>query len=180
LLEIAVASAVHPFDGQTVGTRFLEMLDASNVDLAEYLAFERQHHLDELLTPNILFLTPSLKLSDQRAIELYICEEQPFLLSWDWWVDPRGTAFIVLHEFRHFGQAEFRYHNEHNPLVYWPFIYPKWTFSLNESPRPSKKDARLLKRFQQRSDHRWQKKMIKQAKIQGTYKKPKILGTWID
>ena len=37
----------------------------------------------------------------------------------------------------------------------------------------------LLERVQQRSDRRWNKKMIKQAKIQGTYKKPKMPGSWI-
>jgi hypothetical protein len=181
LLEIAVISAAHPFDAQAIGTRFLEMLDASNVDLAEYLTFERQHHPEGLLAPEIrIFINRGLsfKVPDRRAIKLYICEEQPFLLSWDWWVDPKETAFIVLHEFRHFGQAEYSFYNEYDPRVYWPFIYPIWTFRLIRLP----KDVRtmLSKRFQQRFDRRWQKKMIKQAKIQGTYKKPKIPGTWID
>jgi hypothetical protein len=180
LLEVAVTSVEHPFDAQTIGTRFLEMLDSSNVDLAEYLTFERQHHLEGLLAPETPILTyhaPLFKWPDPRAIKLYISEEQPFLLSWDWWVDPKEPAFIVLHEFRHFGQAEYPFYDEYNPLVYWPFIYPKWTFGLNNWA--NKKHTTLLKRIQ-RSDHRWQKKMIKQAKIQGTYKKPKIPGTWID
>jgi hypothetical protein len=180
LLEVAIASMAHPFDAQTIGTRFLEMLNTSNVDLAEYLTFERQHHPEGLLAPKkLIFTDVSLfKGPDPRAIKLYIYEEQPFLLSWDWWVDPKETAFIVLHEFRHFGQAEDSICYEYNPLVYWPFIYSNWTFGLNEWA--SETDRTLLKRFQQRSDHRWQKKMIKQAKIQGTYKKPKMPGTWID
>jgi hypothetical protein len=181
LLEVVLISVAHPFDAQTIGTRLLEMLDASNVDLAEYLTFERQHHPEGLFVPFIgmfIYFTPLFKTPDPRTIELYIYEEQPFLISWDWWADPLGTAFIVLHEFRHFGQAECPSYNEYNPLVYWPFIYPKWTFGLDRWS--SKKYRPLLKRFQQRSDHRWQKKMIKEAKIQGTYKKPKIPGTWID
>jgi hypothetical protein len=181
LLEVAVTSAAHPFDAQTIGPRFLEMLDASNVDLAEYLTFERHHHLEGLLAPETPILTyhsPFLKWLDPRTIKLYISEEQPFLLSWDWWVDPKEPAFIVLHEFRHFGQAEYPLYDEYNPLVYWPFIYPKWTFGLNKWADEG--ETTLLKRLQQRSDHRWQKKIIKQAKIQGTYKRPKIPGTWID
>jgi hypothetical protein len=181
LLEVAVTSVAHPFDAQTIGTRVLEMLDASNVDLAEYLTFERQHHLEGLLAPEKLIFThhvPGFKLPDPRVIKLFIYEEQPFLLSWDWWVDPKEPAFIVLHEFRHFGQAEYSFYDEYNPLVYWPFIYPKWTLWLKVWI--TEEDTTLLKRFQQRSDHRWQKKIIKQAKIQGTYKKPKIPGTWID
>jgi len=181
LLEVAVTSVAHPFDAQTIGTRVLEMLDASNVDLAEYLTFERQHHLEGLLvpeTPIYIYNAPCFQIPDPRAIKLYIYEEQPFLLSWDWWVDPKEPAFIVLHEFRHFGQAEYSFYDEYNPLVYWPFIYPKWTLWLKVWI--TEEDTTLLKRFQQRSDHRWQKKMIKQAKIQGTYKKPKIPGTWID
>jgi hypothetical protein len=121
LLEVAVASVAHPFDAQTIGTRFLEMLDASNVDLAEYLTFERQHHLDGLLAPSILTFihyVPPLKVPDLRAIKLYIYEKQPFLLSWGWWVDPKELAFMVLHEFRHFGQAEYPRYDEYNPLVY--------------------------------------------------------------
>jgi hypothetical protein len=183
LLEIAVTSVAHPFDAQIVGTRFLEMLDAGNVDIAEYLIFERQHHLEGLLAPEAPFFTYHESLfrsPDSRAIKLHISEENPFLLSWDWWVDPTEPAFKVLHEFRHFGQTEpsYKYYDERNRLVYWPFIYPEWAFGLKGWP--DEEETTLLKHFQQRSDHRWQKKMIKQVKIQGTYKKPKMPGTWID
>jgi hypothetical protein len=184
LLEIAVTSVAHPFDAQTIGTRFLEMLDASNVDLTEYLTFERQHHPEGLLAPKIpIFIRqrPWREPPDPRAIKLYIHEDQPFLLSWDWWVDPKEKAFIVSHEFRHFGRAEHSLYGDYRlpgGLSYWPFIYPNWIFCLDQWANT--KDKALLKRFQQRSDHRWQKKMIKQAKAQGTYKKPQMPGTWID
>jgi hypothetical protein len=185
LLEVAVASVAHPFDAQTIGTRLLETLDATSVDLAEYLTFERQHHPEGLLAPDIEIFMPKVPYfvsSDPRAIKLCIHEEQPFLLSWDWWVDPKETTFTVLHEFRHFGQAEdFSYHDHRllpGGLLYWPFIYPEWMFGHNWWAK--REERKLLRRFQQRSDRRWQKKMIKQAKIQGTYRKPKMPGTWID
>jgi hypothetical protein len=184
LLTVAITSVAQPFDAQTIGTRLLEMLDASNVDLAEYLTFERQHHPEGLLAPEIqrfIRKEPWFVSSDPRAIKLCIHEEQPFLLSWDWWVDPKETAFTVLHEFRHFGQAGYFSYGQlwlAGGLIYWPFIYPKWMFGLNAWAK--EEEEALLKRFQQRSEYRWQKKMIKQAKIQGTYKKPKMPGTWID
>jgi hypothetical protein len=196
LLEVAVTSVAHPFDAQKIGTRFLEMLGASNVDLAEYLNFERQHHPKGLLLPEALISTYGtqwtspwnsdflwLNWPDPREAKLYIHEEQPFSLSWDWWVDPQATAFIVCHEFRHFGRAEHFVYGEDEQILsvesrFWPFIYPKWTIGPSYWAR--EEDKELLKRVEQRSDRRWQKKMIKEAKIQGAYKKPKMPGTWID
>jgi hypothetical protein len=95
-------------------------------------------------------------------------------------VDPKEEAFTVLQEFRHFGRAEFI--NNGQPKAaewsyYWPFFYPNWTRGL--IAYPFTEEEALLKRSQQRSDHRWEKKMIKQAKIQGTYNKPKMPGSWI-
>ena len=183
LLEVAVTSVAHAFDAQITCTRFLEMLDASNVDLAEYLTFELQHHLEGLLAPEKpIFIKHELlwdESPDPRTIKLDIYEEKPFSLSWDWWLDPKETAFIVCHEFRHFGRAEhFLYSESGYPegLFHWPFIYPDWAIDLNRLIN----EEGIPKRFQQRFDHRWQKKKIKQAKIQGTYKKPKMPGTWID
>jgi hypothetical protein len=194
LLVAVVTSVAHPFDSQTIGTRFLEMLDAINVDLAEYLTFERQHHPEGLLFPETPIYkrwapsqsctsSPLFDWPDPQAIKLYIHEEQPFSLSWDWWVDPQETAFIVCHEFRHFGRAEHFVYGEDEYMLpveirYWPFIYPEWTLGFHEWA--TEEDYELLRRFQQRFDRRWQKKMIKEAKIQGTYKKPKMPGTWID
>ena len=192
LLEVAVTSVAHPFDAQTIGTRFLEMLDASNVDLAEYLTFERQNHPEGLLFPEAQVFTSGtpwdsngqwFDLPDPREVKLYIHEEQPFSLSWDWWVDPQETAFIVCHEFRHFGRAEHFVFGEDEYMLpaelrFWPFIYPKWTLALYGWGWGVYKEP--FRRVQQRSDRRWQKKMIKEAKIQGTYKKPKMPGTWID
>jgi len=181
LLEVAVTSVAHAFDAQIIGTRFLKMLDASNVDLAEYLTFELQHHLEGLLAPEKrFFIKHGLwdESPDPRTIKLDMYEEKPFSLSWDWWLDPKETAFIVCHEFRHFGRAEhFLYSESGYPggLFYWPFIYPDWTIGLRWIHEEG-----IPKRLQQRFDHRWQKKKIKQAKIQGTYKKPKMPGTWID
>jgi hypothetical protein len=176
LLEVVVTSVAHPFDAQKIGARLLEVFDASNLDLAEYLNFEYQNHFDGLLAPEM----PFLEFPDPRVIKLEICEEQPFSLSWDWWVDPTETAFMVSHEFRHFGRAEYLLHGEHElhrGVSYWPFIYPDWALELEEWSEEYKP---LSKRAQQRSYHHWQKKMIKKAKIQGTYKKPKMPGTWID
>ncbi|PMD32668.1 hypothetical protein L207DRAFT_177344 [Hyaloscypha variabilis F] len=184
LLEVAVTSVAHAFDAQIIGTRFLEMLDASNVDLAEYLTFELQHHLEGLLAPKVgicIQQRPWYQSPDPRTIKLDIHEEKLFSLSWDWWLDPKEMGFIVCHEFRHFGRAEhFLYSDsrDHEGLFHWPFIYPDWAIDLNR--QTNWKGMVLPTYLQQRYDHRWQKKKIKEAKIQGTYKKPKMPGTWID
>lgn len=181
LLAATIPSAVHPFDSQIIGTRLLEMLEASNVNVAEYLALERQYHPEGLATPP-RFYGRWPYYSDPRTVKLDINEEHPFSLSWDWWVDPKEPAFTVLQEFRHFGRAEI-IDGEPEPAewsYYWPYIYPDWTRGLNFLSDDEEKA--VLKRFQQRSDHRWKKKMINQAKMEGTYTKPKMPkmpGTWI-
>jgi hypothetical protein len=91
LLTVVIPSAFHPFDSQILGKRFLEMLAASNVDIAEYLAFERQHHPKGLANPHNYYGRWPYDC-DPRAVKLDINEEQPFSLSWDWWVDPKEEA----------------------------------------------------------------------------------------
>jgi hypothetical protein len=59
LLAATIALAAHPFDSQILGKRLLEMLEASNVDVAEYLAFERQNYPEGLL--RLLDLTDGTK-----------------------------------------------------------------------------------------------------------------------
>jgi hypothetical protein len=182
LLAATIASTAHPFDSQIVGTRLLEMLAASNVDVAEYLAFERQHHPGGLMTTYGSYRRYEgwPYDSDPRAVKLDINEEHPFSLSWGWWVDPKEEAFIVLQEFRDFGRAEYLLGGEPEPAgwsSYWPFFYPDWTRGL--SIWSDEEEKAFLKRIQQRSHRRWKKKMIKEAKMQGTYKKPKMPGTWI-
>jgi hypothetical protein len=182
ILTAAIALTSHPLDSQIVGKRLLEMLGASNVDVAEYLAFERQHHPEGLTTPPS-FYSSWLIIPDPRAVKLYINEEQPFSLSWDWWVDSKEPGFTVLQEFRQFGQAERIFYGQLPHTwrtgwsAHWPYIYPDWTCGLSFWPYYDEKA--LLERVKQRSDRRWEKKMIKQAKIQGTYKKTKMPGTWI-
>jgi hypothetical protein len=178
LIEAALILGENVFDAQIIGSRLLEMLDASHVDLAEYLAAERQHHLEGSLAPDIAMLKRKAE-----AIELRICEQQPFSLSWDWWVDPKGLAFEALHEFRHFGLGQHDlWGNYWRPeeMMNWPFIYPGRTAPIQKLPgRYVGKAEAVLQHFQQRSDHRWRKKMIKQARINGTYKKSKMPGAWI-
>jgi len=180
LLLAAIGSTNHPLDSHILGKRLLEMLAASNVDVAEYLAFERQHHPKGLTNPHGLYgMWPYF--CDPRAVKLDINEEQPFSLSWDWWLDPKEEAFTVVQEFRHFGRAESFVGGQPERAAwsfYWPYIYPNWTWGLKDWA--NRKERALLERFQQRSDCRWNKKMIKQAKMQGTYKKPKMPGTWIN
>ncbi len=131
------------------------MLAACNVDVAEYLALERQHHPEGLATPNGCYRICPYN-PHPRAVKLYIKEEQPFSLFWDSWVDPNEPAFTVLQEFRNFGKAEIIIFGDPKPVgwsVNWPFFDPDWTRGLNFWSYDEEKA--LLERFKQRSDRRW-------------------------
>jgi hypothetical protein len=177
----------HPFDAGTIGNRLLQMLEAANVDIAEYFACERLHHdefLDAIITPFDYLYGYGFRHIDRRALKVRISKEGSYLMSWDWWIDPKEPAFLVSHEFRHFGEAEnFRWNENRLPgwSFFWPFFYPHLT-SCDEDYYcwGSKKIEESLKCLQTRYDRRWQKKMIKEAKINGTDGMPKIPGTWIE
>ncbi|CZR58008.1 uncharacterized protein PAC_07898 [Phialocephala subalpina] len=176
------AEMIDPFDSEVIGARLLDMLRAARVDLAEYLAIERRDHLEELQGSEI----PFLKAVDLRRRVLNISHEEPFSLSWDWWIDPEGNAFEVLHEFKHFEPDEHDIRmdyvcreEQHN----WPYIYPRWVHRLEmlEGGWPTQeRETAFAKLFKRRFERRWQNKMTKLAKMQGTYKKPRMPGTWID
>lgn len=180
LIEIAVNSTVHPSESQAVGVRLLDMLRASNVDLVGFLKAERRSHLEGSWLPNV----PFVKTIDAGKRRLHISDTEPFSLSWDWWIDREGHAFEALNEFRHFEQFthSFSYDYYRGPLSNWPYIYPTWHFFFmcSQHLHPNKYDKGVASLFQRRFERRWKKKITKQAKINGTWRKPKMPGTWID
>ncbi|KAE8452504.1 hypothetical protein EG329_000407 [Mollisiaceae sp. DMI_Dod_QoI] len=182
LIEIAWFFIHHPFDSSTIGMRLLETLDAGNVELGEYLRVERQYYYRAKWLPGL----PFVELVTPRLRVVHIADKEPFSLSWDWWIDPEGVASEVLHEFRHFGPVWhdiFDYKFEPTQVLRsWPFMYPFWSCCLQFKSLhyPGDYERKIADRFKTRFERRWQKKMTKLAKIQGTYKKPKMPGMWID
>lgn len=104
--------------------RLLDMLKAGGFDIAEYLNNERQRHFNARWGPDL-----ELENRNGRRRILHVSYKDPFSLFWDWWVDPSGSAFEALREFRLFGPPyHFCLEGYHYPedTFNWRYFYPAW------------------------------------------------------
>jgi len=178
LLEEILNMVERPFESISIGRLFLDILSDLKVDVVEYLQVECERHFDSL---NSL---PMLHRSQQTSNrERYlIVSEAPSSVSWKWFIDPDGSAFEVLNEFKNFGTGE------QQPFIYeknnWPFFYPEWckyTWGLQGYRNLSREKALLIRNCENRFQRRQQKKEFKLARAQGVfYRDPKIPGAWIE
>jgi hypothetical protein len=176
ILDDLINGADTPFESQSLGLAWLDILTEMRLDVAEYLRTEYCFHFDPSKSLPIL---DGDRRTDYRARRLVVSEETP-AISWDWFIDANGKAFEVLEEFKNFGPGavdDMDWYHGCLRLRNWPFFYPRWAHdeSWYES---STAIAQLAK---DRFERRWHKKAMKLARAQGILQRgPKVPGAWID
>lgn len=111
------------FESAIIGSKWLELLALSKVDVEEYINEEKHHHSDNFL----------------------ICNEDPFVrrklvwnasnptqyVSWEWLVLPESPACLVLMEFK-FLALDYDYdkyhYNDYSRQKFWKEV---WPFNIN-------------------------------------------------
>jgi hypothetical protein len=117
-----------------------------------------------------------------------VISEDPPKVSWEWFIDPEGSAFDVLEEFKNFGPGLHDLQDSFWNLELardrnWPFFYPSWQYCVQEREEGSTYETyiAIARRAEERFERRWYKKVMKLARAQGLFHKgPKIPGGWID
>jgi hypothetical protein len=172
-----------PFESQSLGLAWLDILTELRLDVVEYLRTEYRFHFDP--SKSLPILSADWR-TDYRARRLVVSEETPSI-SWDWFIDANGKAFEVLEEFKNFGPGavddiDWFVHGPRS-LNNWPFFYPIWDFYGTRARfipwyeiTPAK-----VQLAEDRFERRWQKKAMKLARAQGILQRgPKVPGAWID
>ena len=101
-------------------------------------------------------------------------------VSWDWWIDPNSSTYLVREEFK------FMTCPSHGSYLrpwrewefYWPWCYPAWFTDpvfLHEY-RVSRQQ--LYDRAQERANRRLKKKALKAARAQGFKNQDRMPGAW--
>jgi len=185
LLDDILNMATYPHESIELGREWLDALRSAGVDVVEYLRGELQYRrYDSEL--QLTMLQPHRK-HNYRERYLVISEDPP-KVSWEWFIDPEGSAFDVLEEFKNFGPGSHGLWSafESSELARdwnWPFFYPGWQYCVQIRGNNWAKEEyiAIARRAEERFERRWYKKVMKLARAQGLfYKGPKIPGGWID
>ncbi|KAH8768731.1 hypothetical protein F5882DRAFT_509214 [Hyaloscypha sp. PMI_1271] len=179
LLDDVLNIAEQPFESHWLGQKWLEILSESGIDVVEYLGVESEIHFDSSQT-----LPMMLRRCFVSGRERYlIISKKPPTVSWEWYIDPAGSAFDVLQEFMYFGGT---YDDWRFPNCDWelPFFYPAWHYTaraFQRGMRLNSDEESYLRIFNNRCERREQKKAKKLAREQGLLQRgPKVPGAWID
>ena len=160
------------FDSHKTGEMWLDLLRDCGIDVAKYI--EAEYNLRQ---------TPSRRKYpyDGKRFIFNLDEESPSVY-WEWWTDIEGPGYEVAEEFNSLGPQDhhkWRYSGTEYCLENWPYVYYYWHWE-EWNKEETEEGSNILKLVKQRFEKRQRKKAIKLAKQQGTWKKPRMPGTWID
>ena len=167
-----------PFESISIGRLFLDILSDLKLDVVAYLEAESKRHFDP--TKSLPMLRENLN-TEFRERYLVISKAPPSV-SWEWFKDPKGSAFELLDEFKNFGLGCRYLYSAKNDS--WPFFYSdyyKSTWHLSHGGTISPKQSLALRLREERFQRRQHKKGMKGAKSQQIlHPGLKVPGSWID
>ena len=106
-------------------------------------------------------------------------------VSWDWWIDPNSSTYLIREEFKHMNILTYYDRIPFNDCYDWGAVWPLWypAWSDHYCPYPRDRSARsywkLLKdRAHERANRRLRKKSEKAARAQGLKKRNPMPGAW--
>ena len=172
LLDALFEEMDTPFRAKEVADGWLQILASEGFDVLAYLEEERTlHALQEQFTYPVLALD-HYELHYELPRKLFFELEGKPSVSWDWWIDPASSAYLVREEFKytnlfHADSIFYLYQWEE----FWPFHHPEWS----ELREPWKQ---LHKQAQRRAERRLKKKALKMARTQGIKARLCMPGAW--
>ena len=105
-------------------------------------------------------------------------------VSWDWWIDPDSSTYLVREEFKHTDILLDHWETlqlRDDWKTVWPLRYPVWCdrycpHPYNGSPTPAWK--LINEPAQEPPNRRLKKKLMKAARAQGMKKGDRMPGAW--
>ena len=101
-------------------------------------------------------------------------------VSWDWWIDPNTSTYLVREEFKHMNIfSSFHPSPGYDWETIWPLWYPAWTYHYGPfNGDPYRKWQLIYERAETRANRRLRKKSMKAARAQGMKKGDQMPGAW--
>jgi hypothetical protein len=167
-----------PFESISIGRVFLDILSDLKLDVVAYLQAESKRHFDP--SKSLPMLRKNWNTEFRKRY--LVISKAPSSVSWEWFMDPKGSAFEVLDELKNFALGcSYHYAAEND---HWPFFYSdyyKLTNNFYHGRTVSPKDSSALRIWKDRFQRRQHKKGVKLAKSQGIpHQGLKVPGAWVD
>ena len=177
LLDTLFGSTWVPIEGAQVSEAWLETLATEGLDVREYLKVEMELHKENYPLPYYHDSIP------QRSLVFDIGQKPS--VEWDWWIDPDGPASLVCHEFRHMANSYNENLIDSDELWdgTWPFINSEWALHLDwqrHDPAENRWWRHMIDLADSRAARRVAKKEMKVARAEGTDRRKRMPGSWID
>lgn len=167
------------WESQYLADQWLGVLFSAGIDLEEYLGAEMQLHPE-----------PHLTLDYRgRKRQLIFSLRDPPRVRWEWWIDPKGIASMVLDEYKDTGPVFDIFNVTVKFDQQWPYEYSDWQqHALMEDmlryPRignyKNPERSERIKLADERFQRRMQRKAIKFGKAERKGMNRRIPGAWID
>lgn len=169
---------LNPFEGQAAASGWLQILASEGHDISVYLETESALHIRP-----IQLTQPSHRpMGDDIDRKLVFSLGPRPSVSWDWWISPRSSTFLLREEYRLMAITQ--------PDILliakswkeaWPIRYPAWTqchHSYGETQPASLPYKIFLDLTEARSAKRLAKKARKTARYQNSKGSHKVPGAW--
>jgi hypothetical protein len=177
LLDEILNLVERPFESISIGREVLDILSDLKVELLTYLQVESKRHFDPCKPLHMLRGHEATAFRERYLV----ISETPPSVSWEWFIDPEGSAFDVLDEFKNF---TLDLYPDEDEKEHWPIAYSncckytrKWQFGEALSP----KELSKLRMYNDRFQRCQYKKALKLDKAQGILRRSyKVPGAWID
>ncbi len=171
LLDELFKCVYDPIEGAPIARAWLSILATEGHDVTRYLETEMNLHADHEC------IQPARWTNLDR--KLFFCFAEPSV-EWDWWINPEAPASLLCNEFRHMiCRYETRRYWEWGWEHSWPFLIPEWSARCGRSsyrPDRNKKWQKMNELARSRAARRVEKKGIKSARVEGTYRPTRMPG----
>ncbi len=174
-------------ESRAVANGWLEILRSEGYDVVAYIEKEHQLHYTR---PQIILprYTSYGDLENPRELLFIFNEENPGI-SWDWWVDPASSTYLIRSTFKQMLMLSHWVNIDKIPWEEnWPFRHPPWHEAWLEDHglRCLIRDEEAWIKFRQlrnaallRANRRLQKRHAKEMRRRGL-KYPRMPGAWHD
>ncbi|CAD6581412.1 MAG: hypothetical protein ASARMPRED_000606 [Alectoria sarmentosa] len=167
-LDELFAKTETPFEGEAAAKGWLQILSSEGYDVGSYLEEEQALHAAQMQIS-----CPDLGWYIPRQL-VYHWGSSPSV-SWDWWIDPESSTYLVREEFKHMDHLRWDSSSSwYSWESLWPMGYPAWEIDLQRH----RYEGIDYKRAQERANRRMRKKSMKAARAQGLKSRDQMPGAW--
>ena len=176
-LDELFMETLDPWEGQAAANSWLQILASEGHDISVYLQTESALHIRPMQLTHPSYRTPGYDNERKLVFDWGIRPS----VSWDWWISPRSSAFLLREEFKLMAiSAPDWFLIARSWKEAWPVRYPGWS-ELHQSYRNDTSCERH-EELLELAGTRAAKRLVKRARKSGRaqrYDEPRTVpGAW--